>query len=200
MKLQPQQEKTMTNLSFKQLSKTGSVFVMTEENSIIEKITIDEKIKPGQSFSIEYSINHYTPNVIVNVIWETELQFTDAFISGVFAEMITNQPMFIGSKIKSIDFVNKVSDSITKCECLEPNISHHKSKTLVAVDLDYPESPRDESRYIVYKTKCVDCEKAITIGTSFASYATVGLGELKELASNHANKKINFKNVITTQF
>lgn len=190
----------MTNLSFKQLSKIGCVFEITEENSIIEKITIDEKIKPGQSFSIEYAINHYTPNVISDVIWDTDLPFTDAFISGVFADIITKQPMFIGSKINSIDFVNKVSDSITECECLDPNIDHDKKETLVAVDLDYPDSPRNESRYIIYKTKCVCCKKAITIGRSFSSYSTVGIDEIKKHATTHAGKKINFNKITTTQF
>lgn len=95
-------------------------------------------------------------------------------------------------------FYQYFADKFCKCNCDNPFRSNSIKSKVLAVDLDNPEYGRQESRDIIFLTKCGNCGEDITHGTGFGSYNSYGLENLKGFAKQATSIPFKFERIFTS--
>lgn len=118
----------------------------------------------------------------------------DWLIGAVEASVMASD-CYQGLTACSDSFYSKLAKQHCRCCCSSPAINVNQPTELIGVDLQYPDFPREQSRYLVYRSTCVNCNEPLTHAKQFGSFCSTGLKNLQALAVKLHGALIDWQSV-----
>jgi hypothetical protein len=191
-------EKQMENI----ITHQHDHFIVAEfSDSPLTHAVYHDKIKEGDTFAVFTSFQEKP------IAMKLRCAITDYFDKEILLinvmESIYASKEFKSLQLNSQQFYDEYSKEHSHCACDQPSFAMD-NHILVAADLEKPNLPRSNSRYMIFKGMCSVCEKSLTLGIPFASYNKIGKEQLLQalqikLDDLRYGKKVKLKKIITSR-